>query len=295
MAFNIFVQLLVNSLIAGSIYALVASGFSLIYSTSRFMHFAHGVSVVIGAYMLFQMYSLLHIPFLISCILVLIITGLFGYLMYKGIYSPLMKRKSSSIVLLIASVGLLILFENLILMAYGADVKTIGYIKGVHVIKFLGAVITPLQLVIIIASVLLLVLLWLFMHKIRIGRDMRAVADNPELSEIMGLNSKKIMALAFILGTVMAGFAGILIGMEQNLEPTMGMGLMIKGFTGAVIGGITSVPAAVLGSYIIGGAENFGVWFLPSGYKNAITFLLLFLFLLFKPTGLFGLNKGVKK
>jgi len=140
-----------------------------------------------------------------------------------------------------------------------------------------------------------LVLLFLFMYKTKIGRNMRAVADNKELTSIIGIDYRFVADLSFIIGSVLAGIAGILIGIEQNLVPTMGTGLIIKGFTGAVIGSIMSVPGSIVGSYILGFAENFGVWFIPSQYKDAIAFILLFVFLLFKPNGLFGVDKGARK
>ena len=124
---------------------------------------------------------------------------------------------------------------------------------------------------------------------------MRAVADNKELASIVGINPKKIAIYSFLIGSALAGIAGILIGLEQNMDPTMGTELMIKGFTGAIIGGIGSVAGAIPGSYLLGIAENFGIWYLPSGYKDAIAFVLLFIFLLFKPEGLFGVIKGVKE
>jgi len=291
----VFTQLLANSLIIGSIYALVACGFSLIYSTNKFMHFAHGTSVIVSAYILFWLFAILGIPFFLSCVLTLILSALLGLLMYRLIYLPLQNKKSSNIILLIASIGILILFENLIQMIFGAQVRTIGLIKVTKGIEFMGAVITPLQIIIILTSIVLLVLLYLFMKKTRLGRNMRAVADNKELASIMGINHRRISDYSFLIGSVLAAIAGILIGLEQNLSPTMGTMLMIKGFTGAIIGGITSVPGAIVGSYLLGIAENFGIWYLPSGYKDAIAFTLLFIFLLFKPTGFFGIDKGVKK
>jgi branched-chain amino acid transport system permease protein len=289
----IFFQLLFNSLIIGSIYALVASGFSLIYSTNRFIHFAHGVSVAGAGYVMFLLFVILGIPFWLSIILTIIATAALGYIMFASIYAPMRKRHSSNVVLLIASVGILILIENLILMLFGAEVKSIQRFP-LHGISVFGAVITPLQLIIFVVSLVILCGLFLMMKRTSLGRHMRAVADNPELARIMGINSRRIQAYSFIIGSALAGVAGILIGIEQNLEPTMGTMLMVKGFTGAVIGGVTSIPASVLGSYLLGFAENFGIWYLPSGYKDAIAFGLLFVFLLFRPTGIFGLNKGVK-
>ncbi len=291
----IFSQLLANSLIIGSIYALVASGFSLIYGTNKFMHFAHGSTVVVASYLLYLFYNVLNTPFALACIVTLMLSAALGFGMFRLLYYPLQKKNSSNIVLLIASIGLLILLENLILLIAGADVKTIGLIPITKGMNILGAIITPLQVTIILISSILFVALWIFMKKTRIGRDIRAVADNKELAKIVGINDKRIADWSFIIGSFLAGIAGILIALEQNLEPSMGTNLMIKGFTGSVIGGITSVPGSLLGSYILGVAENFGIWYLPSGYKDAIAFVLLFIFLLFRPTGILGVNKGAKE
>ena len=129
------------------------------------------------------------------------------------------------------------------------------------------------------------------MKKTRIGKAMRAVADNKDMAEVIGISSEKIYSVVFMVGSAVAGIAAILVGLEQNLEPTMGTNLMIKGFTAAIIGGIGSVPGAILGSYLLGFAENFGIWFLPSGYKDAIAFIILFIFLLFRHQGILGIKK----
>lgn len=288
----VFFQLLINSLIIGSIYALVACGFSLIYTANKFMHFAHGASIALAAYFLYLFYNVWHIPFFLACIATLIATSLTGLAMNKWVYMPLLKKKSSNVIMLIASVALLIFFENLILLIAGADVKTIGYIPVREGLKVLGASITPLQIVIICTSLILFIALKLFLSKTKYGKQIRAVANNKELSQIIGLNPKKISYMTFIIGSLLAGIAGILIGLEQNLQPTMGTNLMIKGFSGAVIGGVASIPGSILGSYILGIAENYGIWYLPSGYKDAIAFTLLFIFLLVKPKGLISFGRG---
>ena len=127
-----------------------------------------------------------------------------------------------------------------------------------------------------LTSFVLLALLFLFMKKTKIGKAMRAVSDNKDVAEILGISSEKIYNWSFIIGSAIAGIAGILISLEQSLEPTMGTGLIIKGFTAAIIGGIGSIPGAILGAFLLGFAENFGIWYLPSGYKDAIAFVLLF-------------------
>ncbi len=287
-----FNQLLINGLIAGAIYALVASGFALIYSTCKFVHFAHGSTVAVAAYILYSLFSKLELNFWLAIILTIIFAGIFGWLVNKIVYQPLRKRKASNVILLIASVGLLILIESLLLLIFGADVKTIGFIKIAKGLEILGAIITPLQILIIIVSVILLILLFIFIKKIRLGKAMRAVADNKQVAEIVGISAKKIYSWSFVIGSAIAGVAGILVGLEQNLEPMMGTNLMIKGFTGAIIGGIASVPGAVLGSFFLGLVENFGIWFLPSGYKDAIAFVILFIFLIFRPQGILGIKNN---
>lgn len=292
---DIFLQLLINGLIAGAIYSLVACGFSLIYSTNKFIHFAHGGVIVFSSYIFYTLFALLNLEFYLSCILAIISAGLLGYLINLIIYKPLRKRGSSNSVLLIASFGVLILLESLSLIFWGADVKTINYIDTVQGLSFYGAIITPLQIVIIISSAILFVFFYFFMKKTRIGKAMRAVSDNPEAAEIVGISASKIYAWAFVIGSLIAGVASILISLEQNIEPSMGTGLMIKGFTAAVIGGLGSVPGAILGAFLLGFAENFGTWYLSSGYKDAIAFVLLFLFLLFRPNGILGIKYNNQK
>ncbi|RLJ07376.1 MAG: branched-chain amino acid ABC transporter permease [Candidatus Aenigmatarchaeota archaeon] len=285
-------QLLINGLIAGAIYALVATGFSLIYSVCKFVHFAHGATIAFSAYFLYFLFSILGLNFGFAVVLAIAFASLLGYGMNFFVYKQLRKRKASSVILLIASFALLIFFESLILLLFGADVKTIGFIKIAKGLEFFGAIITPLQIFIVAASFVLLGLLFLFMKKTKIGKAMRAVADNKEVAEVVGISSERIYDYVFIIGSAIAGIAAILVGLEQNLEPMMGTNLMIKGFSGAIIGGIGSVPGAILGAFLLGFAENFGIWFLPSGYKDAIAFIILFAFLLFRPQGILGIKKN---
>jgi len=292
---SIAFQLLINGLIAGAIYALVASGFSLIYSTCKFVHFAHGVTIAFSAYMLYFLFSMLGLNFGFAVILTIVFASLLGYGMNFFVYKQLRKKKTSSVILLIASFALLILIESLILLLFGANVKTIGFIKVAKGIEIAGAIISPLQILIIISSFVLLGLLFFFMKKTKIGKAMRAVADNKNVAEIVGISSERVYSWSFIIGSAIAGVAAILIGLEQNIEPVMGTNLMIKGFAAAIIGGIGSVSGAILGAFLLGFVENFGIWFLPSGYKDAIAFILLFLFLLFRPNGILGIKKREEK
>jgi branched-chain amino acid transport system permease protein len=292
---SVILQLIVNGLITGAIYALVASGFSLIYSTNKFIHFAHGAVVAFSAYFLYFLFSMIGMNFGFAVIFTIAFAILLGWGMNVVVYRQLRKRKTSSVILLIASFALLILLESLILILFGATVKTIGFIRAATSIEIFGAFITPLQIFIIISSLVLLSLFLFFMKKVKVGKAMRAVSDNKDVAEIVGISSEKIYSLSFLIGSGIAGIAGILVALEQNLQPMMGTNLMIKGFVAAVIGGIGSVPGAILGGFFLGLSENIGVWFLPLGYKDAIAFVILFIFLLLRPKGILGIKKREEK
>ncbi len=281
-------QLILNGIIAGAIYSLVASGFSLIYSVTKVMHFAHGAVLAFAAYLFYTFAVLSGLNFWFAILLTLICSSFAGALMNWFIYRQLRRRKASSAVLLIASIALMTLLNAVVLAVWGADVKTVPVFNPVF--DFLGARITFVQVVIIVVSVFLLLFLWWLMKYTKLGKAMRAVADNKDVAMTVGINPERIYTYTFMIGSFLAGVAGVLIGIEQNLYPQMGISLVIKGFTGAVIGSLASVPGSVLGSMILGLVENIGIWWLPSGYKDAIAFVLLFIFLLFRPSGLLGVR-----
>ncbi|PIT87227.1 MAG: branched-chain amino acid ABC transporter permease [Candidatus Magasanikbacteria bacterium CG10_big_fil_rev_8_21_14_0_10_40_10] len=290
-----FVQLLANGIIYGSIIALVAVGFSLIFSTNRFVHFAHGSVIVCGGFFLHTFYSLAGLNFYLSAVLTIIATALLGLVIYLLVYYPLRRRQASAVILLIASLGVMILLDNLNLLIFGADVKVLNFIEVKKGLDILGAIITPLQLVIITVSLILLVLVSLFTRYTALGKTIRAVADNPTLAEILGISTRKIEAISFLVGSALAGFASVMFTLEYGVEFSMGIVHTIAGFTGAVIGGINSLAGSILGSYLLGLVQNLGIWFLPSGFKMAIAFILLLLFLLIKPNGIFGIEKGARE
>jgi len=290
-----FFQLLINGLIAGSVYALVAAGFSCVYTTNRFVHFAHGSTVTVCSFFLFWLLEYLHIPFIACTALVVLFAGGLGYTMHACIYLPLRKKGASSSILLIASLALMYFLNNLMQLLFGADVKILSVITESTGINIWGAYITPLQIVVIITALVLLAFVWIFTKKSKLGKLMRAVADNPELARISGINTTSIQHWSFVIGSAIAGVAAILISLEYNIESIMGTNYMIHGFTGAVIGGVSSLPGSILGSYMLGLIENFGIWFLPSGYKSAIAFVLLLIFLLIRPQGILGMNKGIRE
>jgi len=285
-------QLLLNGIIAGSIYALIAIGFTVIYRTVKFFHFAHGVVYTAGAYFAYSFVILLHFNFIIAIFLSIILASFLGIVIDKFVYYPLRKQKASNLIFLLASFGVFIFLQNLIQLIYGAQILTIrtGQIKEGHV--FLGAVITDIQIMILAVSIILMILLWLFIQKTKLGKAMRAVSDDPMAANVVGINPERIILISFAIGSALAGAAGILISFETNIEPTMGFTALLKGIIASIIGGIGSIPGAVLGGFFLGLTENLGIWKISAGWKDSIAFAILIIFLLLRPWGILGRRVG---
>jgi branched-chain amino acid transport system permease protein len=283
---SILPQLLVNGLIAGAIYALAASGFSLVYYVIKFLNFAHGGIITFGAYFTFMFISMLGFSFLASVFFSILLCIALMMVLNFLVFRQLRERKSTNIVTMISSLSLLIFLSALALALFGSSTKKIEFTSKIF---DLGTfTMTSLQLIIILCSMSLFVLLWFIMKKTRIGKAMRALSDNKDVSRIVGINPEKVYNYVFIISAVLGAVSGILIGMEQNIYPRMGILLIVKGFISSVIGGITSVPGAIVGGFLIGIVENIAVWFIPSGYRDVVSFAILLIFLIFRPRGIMG-------
>jgi len=292
-----FQQLIFNGVIAGSIYALIAIGFTIIYCTVKFFHFAHGVVYTAGAYLAWTVVSRwllvvgekMSVSGWVTAVLAGIIgASIIGVAIDRLVYLPLRKREVSNLIFLLASFGVFIFLQNLIQLVYGAQILTIrtGPVKEGH--HFLGAVITDIQIGILVVSCWLLVVLWVFIQKAKLGKAMRAVSDDPIAANVVGINPEKIILTSFAIGSALAGAAGILISFETNIEPTMGFNAILKGVIASIVGGIGSIPGAVLGGFFLGLAENLGIWKIQAGWKDCIAFGILILFLLVRPWGFWG-------
>ncbi len=290
-------QLILNGIIAGSIYALIALGFTIIYRTVKFFHFAHGVVYTAGAYLAYTIVRLTldnglrTTDWIAACLVGIVGAGVLGIFIDRVVYYPLRKQKASNLIFLLASFGVFIFLQNLIQLIYGAQILTIrtGPIKEGH--QFLGAVITDIQILILVVGCLLLIVLWFFIQKTKLGKAMRAVSDDPVAADVVGINPERIILTSFAIGSALAGAAGILISFETNIEPTMGFSAILKGIIASIIGGIGSIPGAVLGGFFLGLAENLGIWKISAGWKDAIAFAILIIFLLIRPWGFLGIKK----
>ena len=284
---DLFSQLLMNSIIAGAIYTLVAIGYTMVYGVLKFINFAHGDLAMVGAYITYFLIKHVGLPILPSVVIAIISVAALGILIEKIAYKPL--RHASRLAPLITAIAVSIFLQSAVILLLGARTKTLRLVttKG---LMFLGAYITPIQVIIITTSVLLMILLNIYLKHAKLGKAMRATSDEMTIASVVGIQVDRVISYVFGIGSALAAVAGILIAFETNLTPTMGFVLGIKAFAAAVVGGIGSVRGAMVGGFIIGFAENFGIWYIPTGYKNSVAFVILVLVLLVRPSGIFGMK-----
>lgn len=288
-----FTQLFINSIIAGSVYTLVAVSFSLIYSTTRFFHFAHGAVYTFSPYFAYLFTIILGLPLAFSIPLAICSSTLVGMLTELLIYKPLRRQGTTPLVLLLASLGIYIILQNIISMSFGDDTKTLRSGIVTEGLEFIGARITPIQIAIIIVSFALLVFCRALLKFTKLGTAMRAVASDPDLSLVTGIDTDKTILVAFAVGSALAGVAALLISFDIDMTPTMGMNALMMGVVAVIIGGVGSIAGAALGGFLLAFAQNFGVWKISSQWQDAIAFVILLAFLLYRPYGFFG--KKIRK
>jgi branched-chain amino acid transport system permease protein len=287
-----YLQLILNGIIAGSIYALFAVGLTMVYGVFRFINFAHGELIAWGAYLaLLFTQTLFTLPIYYAVIPALALTVVIGLAQERYVYRPL--THSNRITLLIASIGLSYLLRNAIRIIWGSDLMTYG-LRPMRGISFAGLSITPTQVSMMVAAVFFLASLYFILTRTMLGKSLRAVADNMELAAIMGINMKQVNSTVWVLASVFAGVGGILLALDTNLEPIMGLTNLIKAFAAVLLGGAGNVWGALLGGLCIGISENLGVAFVSPGYKDFISFAIIILVLLFRPKGLFGVLRGIR-
>jgi len=299
-----FIQQVFNGLSLGSIYALIALGYTMIYGILRFINFAHGDVFMIGAYsgyylaMLFGFSStsgavsiLLSLAILIGA---MVICSLLGFTIEKLAYKPL--RNSPKLTILITAIGISLFLEYTGQLIFGADPKSFPtLIENKPVINLSGAVIGTNPIVVLVTALLLMFLLRVIVMKTKMGTAMRAVSYNTTAASLMGININKVISFTFILGSSLAAAAGVLYGLNYpSIDPLMGILPGLKAFVAAVLGGIGNIPGAALGGMIIGVVETFVTGYISPTYRDAIAFGILILILLFKPTGILG-KKEVEK
>jgi len=280
-------QYLINGISQGSLYALVALGYTMVYGIIRLVNFAHGEFLMIGAMCGYYVLKA-NLPMPIAILAAMLSAGTIAVIVERLVYRPI--RKSGRVPALITAIGTSLFFEYSGQLVFGADPKTIPPFIAEKIYNFGDVNVSNIQLAIFAITIFVLLFLWWLTHFTKIGKAMRATSFNLQAAELMGINTNKIISFTFFLGASIAGLGGMLMGYTMSIEPLMGLNLGIKAFVAAVVGGIGVIPGAALGGFIIGIAENMVAGLYKSSYRDGVSFFILILILLLKPSGILGKN-----
>ena len=281
-----FLQIVINGLTKGCVYALIALGYSMVYGTLRFINFAHGDTYMWGACFAL-LFARMHIPFIPALLLTMICTGLLSVTIEFLCYRRL--RNVPRVIVTASALGASIVLSNAALVLIGADVYTVPSFFEVRYFTLGTIVVNSMQFMLLGCAVILMLALTLFINKTKFGRAIRATSENMDVTSLMGINTNTIISLTFFIGAALAGAAGMLVGIYYDaVYSTMGYMAGMKAFTAAILGGIGSIPGAMLGSLVLGQIESFGTTYISSSMGPAISFAVLILVLLVRPTGFFG-------
>jgi len=283
---EVLIQLLVNGIIAGGTYAVVALGYGLVYGTLKFPNFAHGTVALVGAYAVYWLArDPFHLPFGLAVFLAVVLTAGVGILIefiayrhWRGVYwlAPL-----------VTTIAIALVLQAVVMLLTGSRPMTYGFpvVRGLEIGPVL---ITPVQIIMVVGSVTLMISIYAVLTLTKLGKAMRAVADDVPLAELCGIDSNYIIDWVFAIGSACAAVAGILFGLDTTLTHNMGTSMTIKSFAAVILGGLGSIQGAVIGGYLLGIGENLGVWFLPAVWKDSIAFAIMTIGLYIKPTGFYG-------
>ena len=290
MSWAMFLQHSLNGLTLGSLYALIAIGYTMVYGILRLINFAHGEIFMLGAYFVFWGVTLFHLPWPLAIIGAILVTASVGIFVDRVAYRPL--RDAPRISALISSIGVSFFLQNLAIVVFSAIPRAVYRPAWLEDVIVVGSVrILPLTLFVPILSFLLMLGLIYIVYQTKPGLGMRAISKDIETSYIMGVDVNRVIALTFGIGSALAAASGIMWALRYpQLQPVMGVIPGFKAFIAAVFGGIGSIQGAVIGGLMLGFVEILVVAFFPelAGYRDAFAFILLIFILLFKPTGLFG-------
>jgi branched-chain amino acid transport system permease protein len=284
-----FLTYLINGISLGSVYAIIALGYTMVYGIAKMLNFAHGDVIMIGCYVVFLTMSGLGLNPLLSVIVAVIACTVLGITIEKIAYKPL--RKATPLAVLITAIGVSYFLQNTALLLFGADTKSFTNVVGVPSLKLAGGALTisGTSLVTVLSCIVIMVALSLFIKKTKAGQAMRAVSEDKDAAQLMGINVNATISLTFAIGSGLAAIAGVLLcSTYPSLTPYTGSMPGIKAFTAAVFGGIGSIPGAFIGGILLGIIEILGRAYISSQLSDAIVFAVLIIVLLVKPTGILG-------
>jgi len=283
---SFFLQQLINGLSIGSVYALMAVGYSLVYSIMNFSNFAHGGVIMLGAYIGFFAMSMFGLPFPVAFVVSTVGAAVLAIGIERVAYQPLRKRKAPFLYFIISAMGVSIFLENFVIAAIGPTFRTYPEVFESVPFKIGELSVGRIDIVMFVISAIALALLIYFVEFTKTGMAIRATAYNERASALMGVNTNRVILIVFGLGGALAGIAGMLFGMKYTVYPQIGF-ITMKAFIAAVFGGLGSLPGAVIGAILLGLIETFVAAF-KSEYRDLISFVLLIIVLIVRPMGIMG-------
>ena len=281
------IQTLISGLSLGSIYALIALGYTMVYGIAKMLNFAHGDIIMVGAYAVITAVFTMGLPPFIAILISIALCALLGIVIEFLAYRPL--RQAQPLAVLITAIGVSYLLQNLALLIYGSEQKAFPTIVALPTVHIDGVYIDGITLATLVVTAVIMVALSLFINKTRMGKAMRAVSEDKEAAELMGISVNRTITVTFAIGSALAGVAAIFYGAAYTyIRPTTGAMPGIKAFTAAVFGGIGSIPGAMLGGILLGVIEQLSKTYISTLWADAIVFGVLVVVLVVKPTGLLG-------
>lgn len=284
-----FLSYLVNGISLGSVYAIIALGYTMVYGIAKMLNFAHGDVIMIGSYLVFVATNQMGVPPIIAVFLSMLLCTLLGVVIEHLAYKPL--RGASSLSVLITAIGVSYLLQNVALLIWGSDPKSFTSVIAMPALELAGGqlVISGVAIVTIVVSAIIMVALMLFVNRTKMGNAMLAVSEDKGAAQLMGINVNATIAMTFAIGSALAAVAGVLLcSAYPTLQPTTGAMPGIKAFTAAVFGGIGSIPGAMLGGVLLGIIEILSKAYISTQLADAVVFAVLIVVLLVRPTGLLG-------
>lgn len=284
-----FISYLIKGISLGSVYSIIALGYTMVYGIAKMLNFAHGDVIMIGGYVIFTMMSTMGINPLIAVLASIIFCTILGMTIERIAYKPL--RKASSLAVLITAIGVSYLLQNIALLIFGADTKSFTSVVTLPALKLAGGrlTISSETLITIPACIMIMIALTIFIKKSKTGRGMLAVSEDKDAAVLMGVNVNKTIAITFAIGSALAAVASALMfSAYPSLTSTSGSMPGIKAFVAAVFGGIGSIPGAMIGGILLGVIEILGRAYISSQLADAIVFIILIIVLIVKPTGILG-------
>jgi branched-chain amino acid transport system permease protein len=287
--FHQLIQQLINGISLGSIYALIALGYTMVYGIMKLINFAHGDVYMVGAYFGFFATTVLHLSFVPALLVAMLGAGLLGMFIERAAYRPL--RDAPKIAVLITAIGVSLLLEYGGMLLVTPQPRTFPKVFEAVTYNISGIVVNSQQILILVVSIVLMVILTYVVNKTMLGKAMRAASFDMDAARLMGINVDKIISFTFGIGSALAGAGGVLVGVYYNsIDPLMGIMPGLKAFVAAVLGGIGIIPGAMIGGVILGVIEALVSGFISSTFRDAAAFAILILILLFKPSGILGKN-----